>query len=109
MQTDDLTYLAVSSEDYELLDQAGRDLRLTRRSFVKILGAGLLISAGPLPAFGQRRGGGGGGNRGGGGNIGVAARVHIAKDGTITILTGKVETGQGSRAELTQAAAEELR
>ena len=32
----------------------------------------------------------------------------MARDGTITVLTGKVEMGQGSRAELTQAAAEEL-
>jgi isoquinoline 1-oxidoreductase len=35
--------------------------------------------------------------------------VHIAKDGAITVMTGKVEGGQGARAELTQAAAEELR
>jgi isoquinoline 1-oxidoreductase len=35
--------------------------------------------------------------------------LHIGKDGVITILTGKVELGQGARAELTQAAAEELR
>jgi isoquinoline 1-oxidoreductase len=34
--------------------------------------------------------------------------VHIGRDGTITVLTGKVEMGQGARAELTQAAAEEL-
>ena len=39
----------------------------------------------------------------------VAARVHIAADGTLTVMTGKVEAGQGSRAEITSAAAEELR
>src|SRR5439155_12320815 len=39
----------------------------------------------------------------------IAARVHIGQDGTITVMTGKVECGQGSRAEITQAAAEELR
>lgn len=77
---------------------------LTRRSFVKILGAGLLITVVPLPAAGQRRPGRGGGQGGS-----VAARVHIAKDGAITVMTGKVEGGQGARAELTQAAAEELR
>jgi len=37
------------------------------------------------------------------------ARVHVGKDGIITVLTGKVEMGQGARTELTQAAAEELR
>ena len=39
----------------------------------------------------------------------IAARIHLGQDGVITVLTGKVEMGQGSRAELTQAAAEELR
>src|SRR4029078_13289120 len=39
----------------------------------------------------------------------VAARLHIGKDGIITVFTGNVEAGQGARAELTQAAAEELR
>ena len=39
----------------------------------------------------------------------LAARLHIGKDGLITVMTGKVECGQGARAELTQAAAEELR
>jgi len=39
----------------------------------------------------------------------VAARLHINQDGTITVMTSKVECGQGARAELTQAAAEELR
>src|SRR5262249_5087661 len=38
----------------------------------------------------------------------LAARVHIGNDG-ITVMTGKVECGQGARAEITQAAAEELR
>ena len=38
----------------------------------------------------------------------VAARVHIGREGIVTVMTGKVE-GDGARAELTQAAAEELR
>ena len=78
---------------------------MTRRTFVQMLGAGLLVSVIPLPAMGQpRRGGGAGAARGT-----IAARVHIGKDGAITVMTGKVEGGQGARAELTQAAAEELR
>jgi isoquinoline 1-oxidoreductase len=92
-------------EDPEAAQGAPRGDGLTRRSFVKILGAGLLITVVPLPAAGQRRPGRGGGGQGGS----VAARVHIAKDGAITVMTGKVEGGQGARAELTQAAAEELR
>src|SRR5207244_1895098 len=49
------------------------------------------------------------GGRGGTGRaINVAARIHIGKDGVITVLAGKTEMGQGARAELAQAAAEEL-
>jgi len=101
----------VADEPVELV---GYDFGLSRRGFVQLLGAGLLItvSAGPLLAQerdgGQRRGGRGGG-RGGGGARNVAARVHIGREGIVTVMTGKVEGGQGARAELTQAAAEELR
>src|SRR5439155_7873194 len=52
------------------------------------------------------------GRRGGFGGNGartIGARIHIGQDGSITVFTGKVEAGQGGRAELTQAAAEELR
>ncbi len=90
---------------------------LSRRDFVTVLGAGLLITiTGDIALAQQRggRGGGGRGGRGGGGFFGrgptnVAARLHIDRDGVITVMTGKVETGQGSRGEITQAAAEELR
>jgi len=67
-----------------------------------MIGAGLLITVTEGISFAQRR------SRGGR-SIPIAARVHINSDGTITVMTGKVEEGQGSRAELTQAAAEELR
>jgi len=80
----------------------GRGPGMTRRGFVKTLSAGLLITVMANSASGQRRGRE---DRGGT----VAARLHIAKDGRITVMTGKVEGGQGARAELTQAAAEELR
>src|SRR5437667_3308049 len=84
----------------------------SRREFVGVLGAGLLIavcisSAEAQQQQGQRRRGGGGFF--GGGPTPIAARLHIGKDGLITLLTGKVECGQGARAEITQAAAEELR
>ena len=39
----------------------------------------------------------------------LAGRLHIAPDGTVTLLTGKVDIGQGSRTLLTQCVAEELR
>jgi len=83
------------------------DFGLKRRGFVQILGAGLLIAAGASPALAQRAGRRGG--FGGSGARTVVARIHLGKDGSITVLTGKVEAGQGARTELTQAAAEELR
>jgi isoquinoline 1-oxidoreductase len=75
---------------------------LSRRAFVQALGAGLLITVTDGPALAQR------GERGGG-SMPVAARIHLNEDGTITAMSGKVEEGQGARAELSQAAAEELR
>src|SRR5881394_197508 len=70
----------------------------SRREFVGVLGAGLLIAvcvssaeAQQRPQGGQRRGGRGG--FGGGGPTPIAARLHIGKDGLITLLTGKVECG----------------
>ena len=103
----------VDPEIYEPADP--QDLRegLSRRDFVQVLGAGLLITVSGEIALAQRRGGRGGG-RGGGGFFGrgpanIAARLHIDRDGAVTVMTGKVEVGQGSRAEITQAAAEELR
>ena len=43
------------------------------------------------------------------GGSSLEARLHVGEDGSITILTGKVEEGQGPRTELALAAAEELR
>jgi isoquinoline 1-oxidoreductase len=95
---------------------------LSRRTFVQVLGAGLLIAAASPMAVAQERpaqgrggsadrrsGGGGGGGRGQGRPIPIDARLHLGKDGTITVLCGKVEGGQGARGQITQAAAEELR
>jgi isoquinoline 1-oxidoreductase subunit beta len=86
-------------------------ITVSRRQFVQVLGAGLLIAVAidPSDVAAQNPNRGGRGGRGGGRPTTVAARLHIAKDGAITLLAGKVECGQGARAELTQAAAEELR
>ena len=88
--------------DDEVLEPGQSELgrELSRRAFVQLLGAGLLISVTGPVALAQRRRGG---------RITVAARLHIGEDGTITVMTGKVEVGQGARTQLTQAAAEELR
>jgi isoquinoline 1-oxidoreductase len=113
-------YLAQSLADTDYDEPVDRvefdfsfDCGLTRRQFVHLLGAGLLIAvaSNDVTAQDRPRGnrGGGGGGRGNPPARPISARIHLAPDGTITVLTGKVECGQGSRAEITQAAAEELR
>ena len=100
----------VDPEIYEPVDPQDSTWGLSRREFVQVLGAGLLITVSGEIALAQRRGGRGGGRGfGGRGPANIAARLHIDRNGAVTVMTGKVEVGQGSRAELTQAAAEELR
>jgi isoquinoline 1-oxidoreductase len=96
-----LTEEMLESPDSESVEEAGDQVRLSRRAFVQLLGTGLLITVTEGISLGQR-----GRSRGA---ATVAARLHLNRDGTITVMTGKVEEGQGPRAQLTQAAAEELR
>ena len=77
----------------ERSDSPRPEVELSRRAFVQVLGTGLLITVTEGISFGQRRGGRGGSR----GAQNVAARLHINQDGTITVMTGKVEEGQGSR------------
>ena len=88
-------------ERYELREGAPYRFDLSRREFVQLLGAGILISLTGTVSFAQRAGRGASGTG--------AQRLHIDTNGLITVLTSKVEAGQGSRTQLTQAAAEELR
>ena len=87
-------------ERYELVEEPRYEFELSRRAFVQIVGAGILITTRGRVAFAQR---------GRGQPATVAARLHVGEDGVVTVLTSKVEVGQGSRTQLTQAAAEELR
>src|SRR5688500_11806222 len=75
---------------------------LSRRGFIQSLGAGLLLAAWAPAVLAQQR-------RRGPQPIPLDARIHIGEDGVVTVMTGKVEMGQGARAQLTAAAAEELR
>jgi isoquinoline 1-oxidoreductase subunit beta len=86
------------------------DFGLSRRAFVKGLGAGLCIAV-SLPALPQEKETGQRSRNTflGTGAQDLAARIHLGTDGSITVMAGKVEAGQGARAELLQAAAEELR
>src|ERR1035437_2573018 len=75
---------------------------VNRREFLEIAGAGLLIVATAPLADAQRGGGAGGAGT-------LETRLHIGEDGFITVLSGKIEEGQGALTELAMAAAEELR
>jgi CO/xanthine dehydrogenase Mo-binding subunit len=92
-------------ERFELDELPAYDFSCDRRAFLELVGAGLMIMVLAPAAEGQQR------RRGGFGapaNTTLGARLHIGEDGTITILTGKIEEGQGPRTELAMAAAEEL-
>jgi isoquinoline 1-oxidoreductase subunit beta len=96
----------IDEEFLQADDVPGDGSGLSRREFVQLLGAGLLLTVAGDVALAQR---GRPGGFGGGGPTNVAARIHLGNDGAISAMAGKVELGQGARAELTQAVAEELR
>jgi CO/xanthine dehydrogenase Mo-binding subunit len=103
MMKDTATKEMLECDCFESDDEQRSGLPVSRRGFLQLLGAGLLITVTEGVSFAQRRG------SGAGRSATVGARLHIGDDGRITVMTGKVEIGQGSRAQLTQAAAEELR
>ena len=109
MTRDFLTDEPIEDERYELLAGPAYDFAHNRREFVGVLGAGLLIVVAAPSAIAQQTERRPGGPDRGGQSAKIADRVHIGVDGTVTVLTGKVEVGQGSRTQVCQAAAEELR
>ncbi len=90
-------------ERYELREPPAHEFTLNRREFAEVAGAGLLITVLGTAARAQR-----GGGRGPAPGGTLESRLHIGEDGAVTVLTGKVEVGQGARAELAMAAAEEM-
>jgi isoquinoline 1-oxidoreductase len=108
MKLDDRNIIPPEIDYDALLEPIAFRFDMTRRDFVQVLGAGVLVSVVAGPALAQRRGRGRGGFRGGPPPT-IAARIHIGTDGTITVLSGKVDAGQGARTQIAMAAAEELR
>ena len=86
-------------ERYELRERPAYRLAVNRRQFLEAAGAGLLIAVAPGTSQAQM----------GGAEGPLEARLHIGEDGFITVLSGKIEEGQGALTELAMAAAEELR
>jgi isoquinoline 1-oxidoreductase len=92
-------------ERYELAEGPAYRFEVDRREFVKLAGAGLVVWLAAEDGAAQESG------RGGFGEDHppeIAAWLHVAEDGTVTVHTGKVEFGQDIRTSLTQAVAEEL-
>lgn len=110
MKREELPIAPLPEDEHQIIEPVEFSFGLKRRAFVQLVTSGLVIAAAPLPSIAQQqRGGRRGGGFGGTATRNVWERVHIGKDGVVTLLAGKVEVGQGSRAEYTQAAAEELR
>lgn len=88
-------------ERYELREPKPYSFRADRREFVQTLGAGLVVAVAASRTEAQRRSA----RR----EEKLSERFHFGEDGVITVMTSKVEVGQGSRTQITQAAAEEFR
>ena len=86
----------LAPERFELDEAAPYRFELDRREFIAT--AGLIITASGSLACGEKAAAAQG-----------KTRLHISTSGEITVFTGKVEVGQGSRTQLTQAVAEEMR
>jgi nicotinate dehydrogenase subunit B len=96
-------------ERYELFEEPRYQFDPDRREFLRVAGGGILVCLVFGEAFAQQRPGQGRGRGGGGGTQELGARLHISETGQVTVYTGKVEVGQGSRTSLSQVVAEELR
>ncbi|WP_321477063.1 molybdopterin cofactor-binding domain-containing protein [uncultured Paludibaculum sp.] len=86
-------------ERYELREPVRYEFHCDRRVFLQCAGAGLLISVFARTLEAQR----------GATPASTAGRIHLGEDGFVTVLSGKVEEGQGPRTEFAAATAEELR
>ena len=103
-----LPELPFEPERYELYEEPRYQFEQDRRDFLRAVGGGIVVFLVLGEADAQQPGRGGGRGRGGfggGGTQDLAARLHIAEDGTVTVYTSKVEVSQNSRTSLTQAVA----
>src|ERR1700758_2785936 len=101
-----LPELPFEPERYEMYEDPRYQFEPDRRDFLRAAGGGIVVFLVLGEADAQQPGRGRGRA---GGPQDLAARLHIAEDGTVTVYTGKVEVGQNSRTSLSQAVAEELR
>jgi isoquinoline 1-oxidoreductase len=90
-------------ERYELDEGLPYRFELGRRGFLHLLGGVVvLVTASDLESQESGRSGRESADDD------LAAWLHVAEDGTVTVFTGKVEVGQNARTSLSQAVADEL-
>jgi isoquinoline 1-oxidoreductase len=99
----------IELERYELFEGPAYHFELQRRDFFKFLGGGLVLLLALEGTASAQESGRGAAIRGDARPPELAAWLHIAEDGTITVYAGKTEMGQNIRTSLAQAVAEELR
>ncbi len=102
----------IELERYEIFEAPAyrfEPFELERRDFFKFLGGGLVLLLALDTRATAQESGRGPAFRGDARPPELAAWLHIAEDGTITVFTGKAEVGQNIRTSLAQAVAEELR
>ena len=93
----------LESERYELDEGLPYRFELGRRGFLHLLGGVVvLVTASDLESQESGRSGRESADDD------LAAWLHVAEDGTVTVFTGKVEVGQNARTSLSQAVADEL-
>jgi CO/xanthine dehydrogenase Mo-binding subunit len=93
---------SLEPDRFELSEAPPYRFAWTRRGFLGSLGAGIVVAAAIDRARAEAS------EKDDLGPI-IGARLHVGEDGVVTVFSSKVEVGQGSRAQLGQAAAEELR
>jgi isoquinoline 1-oxidoreductase len=93
---------SLEPDRFELREAPPYRFAWTRRGFLGTVGAGLVVA----PSLEPERSEGGEDDELG---LAIGARLHIGEDSVVTVFSSKVEVGQGSRTQLGQAAAEELR
>jgi isoquinoline 1-oxidoreductase len=93
---------SLEPDRFELSEAPPYRFAWTRRGFLGSVGAGFVLASAIDPELGKAA------EKDELGPI-IGARLHVGEDGIVTVFSSKVEVGQGSRAQLGQAAAEELR
>src|SRR5213594_773628 len=99
------------SEDqqHNAISPLGYRFGLDRRAFFKVLGSGVVVALSIKSGLSQESGKVSNPHSEEELPNSIAAWIHIAADGRVTVYTGKVEMGQNIRTSLSQQVAEELR